>query len=105
MAEKRYPFSASKHAHSIEYYKNHLFCVMCDMESGEIPMDKKRYDRMHDMYYGELRELLNEMVGGAPMVYLNGKQIALAKKIVVWASESRANKLIEAGKYEYLQYC
>lgn len=105
MAEKRYPFSASKHAHSIEYYKDYLFCVMCDMESGEIPMDRKRYDRMHDMYYGELMELRQEFGGCEPVVYLDGKQIALAKKIVWWASNRRADKLIEAGKHEYLQYC
>lgn len=36
---------------------------------------------------------------------LTGKQIALAKQIVMWASETRASTCIEAGRYDLLQYC
>lgn len=102
-----YPFSVQKHAHSIEYYHNHLYNTMRDMESGEIPMDAARYDRIADIYYGELQELYEAMFDSRDgrVVYLTGKQIALAKKIVMWASESRANHLREAGKLEYIQYC
>lgn len=105
--EKTYPFSVAKHAHDIEYYHNHLYNVMCAMESGEIPMDASRYDRIHDLYYGELMELYEMMFNSRDgrIVYLTGKQIGLAKKITHWASERRANSLIKAGKHQYLQYC
>lgn len=105
--EKIYPFSIAKHAHDIEYYYNHLYNVMRDMESGEIPMDNKRYDKISNLYYGDLRELYEMMFNSRDgrIVYLTGKQIGLAKKIVHWASESRANSLIKAGKTQYLQYC
>lgn len=104
---KTYPFSVQKHAHDVEYYHNHLFNVMADMESGEIPMDNSRYDKIHDLYYGDLMELYEAMFNSRDgrVVYLTGKQIGLAKKITVWASERRANNLIRAGKTEYLQYC
>lgn len=105
--EKKYPFSTAKHAHDIEFYRNRLFNTMYAMESGEIPMDAKRYDRIHDMYYGELEELYNAVcynTRDGRISYLTGKQIGLAKKIVFWASEQRANSLIEAGKTQYLQY-
>ena len=107
MAEKTYPFSVQKHAHDIEYYHNHLYCTMCDMENGTIPMDQKRYDKIYDMLYGPLEELYEMMFTSRDgrVVYLTGKQIALAKKIVFWASESRAHHLIEAGKLDYLRYC
>jgi len=104
--EKTYPFSRRR-VHDIDFYRNHLFCLMCDMESGEIPMDKKQYDWIYDMYYGPLEDLSNAIYGSRNpyVVYLTGKQIGLAKQIVVWASERRASSLVEAGKLEYLQYC
>lgn len=81
-SEKTYPFSVRKHAHDIEFYRNRLFNTMHDMEMGEIPMDTKRYDRIYD-----------------------GKQIGLAKKIVIWASETRAQSCIERGRLDLLKYC
>ena len=105
--EKLYPFSVSKHAHDIEYYHNHLYCAMRDMEDGYEPMDVDRYDRIFDLYYGELQELYEKMFDSQDgrIVYLTGKQIALAKKIVFWASDRRASHLADAEKTEYLQYC
>ena len=104
---KTYYFSVRKHAHDIEFYRNRLFNTMKDMESGEIPMDAKRYDRIYDFYHGELEELYEAMFNSRDgiTVQLTGKQIALAKKIVAWAHEQRAGSLICAGKTEYLQYC
>lgn len=55
---KTYYFSVRKHAHDIEFYRNRLFNTMKDMESGEIPMDKKRYDRIYAMYNALQRDLL-----------------------------------------------
>lgn len=103
---KTYPFSM-KNAHSIEFYHNRLFNIMCDMESGEIPMETERYAKIRDMYYGPLAELMDAIYSNRNpyVVYLTGEQIGLAKRIVFWASEQRAQKCIERGKLEYLQYC
>ena len=105
--EKRYPFSAAKHAHDIEFYHNRLWLTARAMEDGEIPMDKDRYNRIQGMLYGELNELQQALAGACcrPIVYLTGKQIGLAKKIVVWASETRANTGIERGRYDLVKYC
>ncbi|MBR5305921.1 MAG: hypothetical protein IKU47_03270 [Oscillospiraceae bacterium] len=106
--EKRYPFSVAKHAHSIEYYYNHLYCTLRSMECGEVPMDEKRYEAIRNMYDSELlNSLYDEMFNSRDgrIVYLTGEQLGLARKIVAWASERRATHIIEAGKYDYLQYC
>ncbi len=105
--EKKYPFSVSKHAHDIEYYHNKLYNTMRDMEDGEIPMDKARYESICKMYYGELQELYEMMFTSRDgrIVYLNGKQIALAKKIVDWASNKRYNTQLANGNFKNLQYC
>lgn len=107
MKEKMYPFSVAKHAHDIEFYYNRLYNTMRDMESGEIPWDAKRYDSICDMYYGELKELYEMMFNSRDgrIVYLTGKQIGLAKKIVEWASNTRYETQIANGKYRNLQYC
>ena len=107
MKEKMYPFSVAKHAHDIEFYHNKLYNTMRDMENGEIPMDKKRYDRMSNMFYGPLMELYEMMFNSrdGKIVYLTGKQIGLAKKIVEWASNTRYETQIAHGNYRNLQYC
>lgn len=107
MDVKTYPFSVQKYAHSIEFYYNRLYNVMAAMDSGEIPMDNDRYDRIYNLYYGDLMELYEAMFNSRDgrVVYLTGKQIGLAKKIVAWASEQRACSLIKSGKVEYLRYC
>lgn len=104
---KRYPFSVQKHAHSIEYYRNHLLNTISDVESGKIRMDYKEADRLYQFAHGPIEELYEAMFDSMDgrITYLTGKQIGLAKKIVIWASEQRANSLIKAGKTEYLKYC
>ena len=105
---KLYPFSTQKHAHDIELYRNRLYNTMAAMESGEIPMDEKRYDRIEAMYYGELEDLYNAVCFSSRdgrISYLTGPQIALAKKIVLWASETRAHSCIERGRLDLLKYC
>lgn len=105
---KMYPFSTRKHAHDIEFYRNRLHNIMYSMESGEIPMDAEKFDKMYEFYNGELEELYNAVCFNTRdgiVSYLTGKQIALAKKIVFWASEERASKCIESGRYDLLKYC
>ena len=103
---KTYPFSVAKHGHDIELYHNRLFNTMCDMESGEIPMDAARYDKIHDMYYGPLMDLMEAIHGSrSPIAQLTGSQIGLAKRIVLWASETRAQSCIKRGRLDLLKYC
>ena len=102
---KTYYFSNTKHAHDIEFYANRLKNTMYSMESGEIPMDEKRYDRIHDMYYGPLMELRDILFGSGPIAQLTGPQIGLAREIVDWARETRAQSCIDAGRLDLLQYC
>lgn len=106
MKTKLYPFSAQKHAHSIEFRRNRVYCEMRDMESGETPWDSKKYDEMDELH-NQLTELLQAVLysGDGRVAWLTGKQIGLAKETVFWASNARACSLIEAGKTEYLQYC
>lgn len=104
--EKKYPFSVEKHAHDIELYHNRLYNTLYEMEVGEIPMNREEYDRLSDLYYGELQGLYDMMFQShdGRVVYLTGKQICLAKEIVAWAAEARANSLLKAGKGPYIQY-
>ena len=102
---KTYYFSNTKHAHDIEFYANRLKNTMYSMESGEIPMDEKRYDRIHDMYYGPLMELRDILFGSGPIAQLTGPQIGLAKEIVAWASNTRALTAEANGRRDLLQYC
>lgn len=104
---KLYPFSVRKHAHSIEFYYNHVKNALYAMESGETAMDGARYDRLSDFLVEELTPLYNAMFNSRDgrVVYLTGREIGLAREIVSWASERRAESIVRAGKSEYLQYC
>ena len=105
--EKLYYFSVAKHAHDIEFYRNRLFNTMRDMENGDIEWDETKYDEMSNLYYGDLDELYKMMFTSRDgvTVKLTGKQIGLAKEIVAWASNTRAQTCIDAGRYDLLQYC
>lgn len=103
---KLYPFSVQKHAHDIEFRKNRVWNTLRDMESGEVPWDDKKYDVL-TAHLEEVQDLLDVILScrNGRVVYLTGEQIGLAKEIVSWASNTRANTLIENGKHEWLQYC
>lgn len=103
---KLYPFSVQKHAHDIEYRRNRLYCEMRDIETGEIEADAETLERIYEKYQA-VTELLEAVLSSrnGRVAYLTGAQIGLAKECVAWASNSRANNLIKAGKTQYLQYC
>jgi len=104
--QKLYPFSVQKHAHDIEFRKNRVFCEMRDIEMGEAEADEATYNQICDLY-DALTDLLQAVMNSRDgrVAYLTGKQIGLAKECVAWASNTRANSLIKAGKTQYLQYC
>jgi hypothetical protein len=105
--QKLYPFSLSKHAHDIEFFRNRVFIILREMESGERPMDNQMYDKLSDLYDGPLEELSEALYNSRDgyICWLTGKQIGLAKKCVAWAHETRVATCIEHGKLEYIQYC
>lgn len=105
MTAKRYLFSLNRY-HDIEYYRNYLFSVMCDLEQSD-EHHSERYKKIHHVYYGELSELMEDIASSRirNVAFLTGKQIGFVKKIISWAAENRARILIENDKYDYLQYC
>ena len=105
METKLYPFSLKKY-HDIEFYHDYLFSTMADLEERNETYSE-RYIRIHNMYYGELSELIQDISSSRRnnVAFLTGKQIGLVKKIIFWATENRARILIENNKNDYLQYC
>ena len=104
---KMYPFSVQKNAHSIEFFHNRIANILYDVEGGQLEMSSDQYNRLRDFFDGELQELYEAMFQSRDgrVVYLTGRQIGLAKKVIVWASEQRAASLIANGKLEFLKYC
>lgn len=104
MAEKRYPFNIQKNVHSIEYWRNRVFCEMREAEMDvNVPLAEcERLEHLHD----DLTELLEAALDSRDgrIAYLTGPQIGLAKECVVWADNQRAASLVAAGKSEYLKY-
>ena len=105
---KLYPFSRRNHAHDIEFYRNRIKNVLYAMDSGDIPYDARRYNRLETMLNGPLEDLYNAMYFNSSdgiVCYLTGSQIALAKRIIVWAHEQRAAACVEAGRLDLVKYC
>lgn len=96
MKTKMYSFSVQKHAHDIHLYRNTLYSKMCDMENGDIDRDDDFIEWYNKFYFGDLEELYLKMFDSRDgrIVYLTGKQIALAKEIVLWAGNRRENALM-----------
>lgn len=105
---KTYPFSARKHAHDIEFFWNRMQNVMDDMRCGEVPMDKEWYEATFELLDSDVFRSMFSKISGAcccPVIYLTGPEIGLAKKIVIWASETRAATCIKNGRYDLIKYC
>lgn len=103
---KLYPFSVQKHAHDIEFRRNRVFCQIHDEQCGETEMSEWDYQQLINLH-DRLTDLLNAVLYNSrdgKVAYLTGPQIALAKETVAWASNTRANSLIKAGKTQYLKY-
>lgn len=86
MTRNRYPWSARKHQHDIEYRRNWTRNRMDEMEIGT-----GEWNKMHDMYY-RLTRLLSEVYGTADnhgVAWLTGKDLNLARECVAWAAVVR----------------
>lgn len=91
---KQYPFSVQKHGHDIEYFANHVYVTMREMEDGETPMNKRLYDWLVDMHENKLRDLRCAIMDTSDgrVAWLTGQQLMLANRAVAWAGEARARK-------------
>lgn len=90
---KKYPFNVERHAHDLEFQANRAFCIMADMECGNIPFNDSEYDRL-----AQLRDDLHEALSyfnASPICFLPGRIYGIAKAAVVWAAETRAETAIQ----------
>ena len=84
--EKKYPFSATKHAHDIEFrrarVKNELFRAYANPTLSKETVEKLE----------ALEEQLDTLIGymHEGIVWLTGSQWALAQECVGWAAGQRA---------------
>lgn len=108
MGIKTYPFSAAKHAHDIEFWYHRMRNILDEMISGDIPMDKARYEKIEKALEDPVFESMFSKVMSAccrPVIYLTGPEIGKAKEICAWASETRAATCVANGRYDLLKYC
>lgn len=99
MATKKYPFSAEKHGHDIEFVYNRLWLRR---EDAAMEGDWETYEKLGPQVE-KLEALTCQMFGG--VVWLTGPEIGLAKECVMLASNWRAESCIERGRYDLLKYC
>lgn len=71
MKEKRYPFSARQHIHDL--------CFRAYKAGNEGCFELKE----------QLDKIICKAIGGVPIIWLTGKEYALAIESVHWAAEQR----------------
>ena len=98
---KKYPFSAQKHAHDIEYYYYYLRNRIDEFYEQGIGTGEKV--KKMEKQLERVIELRDEVFwnGNGVVSWISGKNYGLAKEICCWASEMRASHC----KPEYRQYC
>ena len=93
---KKYPFSARKNAHNIEFYNARLTNLMYDALAVEDHDEYARLDGLRGLVI-ELLDAIRFTAGYGGVARLTGKQIGFAKEIVMWAENERARKNEEAA--------
>lgn len=88
---KRYPFSARKHAHDIEFACNRSFNQMYDARTAGDWNVAELMEQLHDQYEALLVSVLNTTRSDG-VAWLTGPEIALAKEIVIWADNERHSR-------------
>lgn len=86
---KKYPFSATRHAHDIELRNNRVYIELREMEDTK----GSDYETMRKLQI--LKDKLEDLLGYCMMggiVYLDGEHIGLAKETVAWATCYRDTK-------------
>ena len=82
---KLYPFNATKHAHDVEFRYNRVFNTMHDKRmNGEVDDEYEKLDELHT----KLQGVLEQCMGGG-IVWLEGKDWALANECIGWAATMR----------------
>lgn len=97
---KLYPFSVQKHAHSIEFYYNHVKNTLYDMESGETAMEVKETEKSFIFHLAEFKSRYS----GAHIetLFRNSKRVVIRKDkgghaIQVWSDRDFTFYPYQAG--------
>ena len=78
--QRLYPFSAKNHAHDIVFRRNRA-----KNEWAESGYTNERLEKLID----DLGAILDKAVGCVPVIWLTGKEWALAQESVIWAYSMR----------------
>ena len=84
---KRYPFNLRKHAHDLEFRRNRAKNELGRKQADETLTDaeERRYEDLID----RLAEITLYFPDSRGIVWLNGKDWALAHESVLWAASMR----------------
>lgn len=82
---KRYPFNLRKHMHDIEFRRNRAWNELHDIDDDT---SDKAYAL--EALINKLNEFYYFIPDDRGIVWLEGKQIGLAKESVIWAENARA---------------
>lgn len=95
IANKKYPFSARKHAHDIEFRMNRAHNTQIEMlETCPVPMSAQDSRKVADLHSLEFRlsGLLSRILGTQDqrgVAWLDGQDWGLATESVTWAQLTR----------------
>lgn len=89
--KRTYPFNVYKYAHDIEFIRNRCFNEIMCFERGTAEISKLQYDCLVNLL-ALLDDLRTNICGCPTIVWLSGKQFALAKECVCWAATQRGLK-------------
>lgn len=86
-AVKRYPFSLRKHEHDLLFRRNRAMCEYWDKdrEGTLTEAEDKKYTWLID----KLAEITSYYPDGRGIIWLEGKDYALAHESVMWAESMR----------------
>lgn len=99
--KKLYPFNTYKNQHNFELINNLCYNEMHDMELGEKPFDKYRFDELWDMQEKAEKFFCLPL----PMAWLPWEDWKEAKRLSEMAIMHRQDACIENGRYDLVTYC
>lgn len=105
--QKLYPFSMIKNGHNIELWLNRTYLIINAYYTGD-KEDEYFPSDVSDTYIENLenkRRYVEDNIWGSGIVWLPYKDWQLANEISEWAVNDRAQKCIESGRLDLLQYC
>lgn len=89
MAQKRYPFSAAKHAHDIELVRNRCYVLAYEAEMEGRQEEANKYWKIREEATEVSDAIFAGLDGWSGITMLSGPMIGKAKKFVFMAEELR----------------